>query len=269
MPVPFKPGASSDWYRTHYLERGLGCREISKILGISRDKVRKDLRRAGIPLRPQVRWPGLRRDYFDVIDTPAKAYILGLISADGTLDPSTQQLRLRLAIEDRELLERVREELNGPRLTTLAPARPGRQPMALLCLSSKQIVDALLRLGISKRKDYELGPVAEVRKGLVRHFVRGLVDGDGCLKFTGGGRSPRIEFTNRNRHLLDIVRACWEGAGARVNEYNWKGLYPTIYCDAKGSVAAASLLYLRRPTALAMTRKVAMAREFAARGRRR
>jgi hypothetical protein len=214
MPQPFRPLRSADWYRQHYAVHG--SHEIAKILGCSASKVIKDLRHHQIDVDPQSPWGDLKRDYFNSIDTPNKSYLVGFIAADGTVSRSTCQLRVRLAEQDRSFLELVRRELGGaPLRTEQQPA--GRQPTAVLCISSKQIVNARVTLGIIENKDNVLGPIAVIEPPLDRHFVRGLVDGDGTLKFVKG-KFPRIEFKNRNDHLRRAVRRYWESQGATVIE---------------------------------------------------
>lgn len=261
MPIPYRPAASADWYRMQY--DTLGCRGIAKKLEVSRDKVRKDLHRLGIEVRPQRPHAELKRDYFDQINTPTKAYLYGFILADGTLDQRTMQLRIRVADEDRSHLENIRREVSGPMLRTQAPRQGRQQATASLCISSKQVVGALVRLGVVENKDNVLGPFTPVEPHLAEHLVRGLVDGDGCLKLIKN-KFPRIEFTNRSTHLRAAVRAHWESLGATVREYVYLGEYPRIYCNSLDSVAVARAMYLANadPDLMALPRKVEIARRF-------
>lgn len=258
MPVPFHPLRSESWYRRMYAVHG--SRGIARMIGCSASKVIKDLRHFGIDVDPQTRWTDLKRDYFDEIDSPNKAYLLGLIAADGSVSRATGQLRLRLAQQDREFLEFVRCELGAAPLRTERQPQPQRQPSAVLCVSAKQVVESLIKLGVTENKDNVLGPVARIQAPLDRHFVRGLVDGDGTLKFPKR-RYPRIEFKNRNDHLRAAVRAYWESLGARVVEYSWQGKYPAVYCNAVDSVVVTRALYLA-DAPLALPRKLERAHKF-------
>lgn len=257
MPLPFRPLRTASWYREQYAAHG--TRSIAKMIGCSASKVVKDLRHHGIEVEPQTRWTELKRDYFDEIDNANKAYLFGLIAADGTVSRATAQLRIRLAQQDRDFLETIRCELGAAPLRTERQPH-NRQPSAVLCVSAKQVVDSLIRLGITENKDNVLGPVVEIAAPLDRHFVRGLVDGDGTLKFPKR-HYPRIEFKNRNPHLRAAVRAYWESLGARVAEYSWQGKYPAIYCNSADSVLVSRALYLA-DAPLALQRKVERARRF-------
>lgn len=54
--------------------------------------------------------PDINIHYFDVIDSPDKAYILGYLLADGTV--KCNSLRLNISIRDREILEYICNKLN-------------------------------------------------------------------------------------------------------------------------------------------------------------
>jgi hypothetical protein len=54
-------------------------------------------------------------DYFHTIDNPRKAYLLGLLAADGNVLETTPRVTLELAMKDRELVEFFRDEV-APRV---------------------------------------------------------------------------------------------------------------------------------------------------------
>jgi surfactin synthase thioesterase subunit len=49
----------------------------------------------------------LKKDYFDSINTPEKAYFLGILYADGCNSPETNSVRLILTESDKTLLEQL------------------------------------------------------------------------------------------------------------------------------------------------------------------
>lgn len=56
----------------------------------------------------------LNQSYFDAIDTPNKAYIVGLLLADGNVSPN-KSMRLQLSISDKSILEKINEEIGSNR----------------------------------------------------------------------------------------------------------------------------------------------------------
>lgn len=53
--------------------------------------------------------------YFDYIDTPNKAYILGFLYADGCNMVNRYSVSLRLREDDKEILQKMKDEINSTR----------------------------------------------------------------------------------------------------------------------------------------------------------
>jgi hypothetical protein len=247
-----------------YVDEGLSIRQIGARLGMGHTLVRKQMVALGVARRPQMLHDALDRGYFDSIDTADKAYILGLLWADGTLDPNTCQVRLRLAAEDRTLLDEIGQRLGIGRLHEIAPSGNAKSDQVGLFISSKQIVSALQRLGLTPAKDYTLPQPVLPAAHLRGDFVRGLIDGDGCLQFVHG--TPRMSFRNRNAALRAVVQACWSDItdetaklDATVHRQSQR-IYPSIYLSGRGSVRAARVLYAN---GLMLPRKRTTADSFA------
>ncbi len=124
---------------------------------------------------------GLREDYFSRIDTATKAYIVGLIAADGNVisDPRRNRLSLELSEKNRELLELVRREV-CPRATIRARERASGR-FVVLSVSSRRIRHDLAVLGIGPRKSLVLDWPAALAPDLEWAFLLGYFDGDGWV----------------------------------------------------------------------------------------
>jgi len=61
--------------------------------------------------------------YFELIDSPDKAYSLGLLAADGNISPRLTAVRIALKLNDQDILEKFREYLgkDAPRITNALP----------------------------------------------------------------------------------------------------------------------------------------------------
>lgn len=131
----------------------------------------------------------LDEHYFDVIDSPNKAYILGFLYADGYNNYQTRTVSLDLKYVDVDILRRISKELktNRPLLYTQPSdsARPGEKytskPHYKLSISSKRISKRLSELGIVENKSLILQFPTYLADELIPHFIRGYFDGDGCL----------------------------------------------------------------------------------------
>lgn len=124
-------------------------------------------------------------NYFQSIDTPAKAYFLGLLAADGNISPRLTAVRIALKEEDQSILEEFRRELgeNAPRLKDKIPYIKGKagRTQKVLCLSRVKMVNDLIALGITPNKSHTLEMKINLKDELKGHFLRGVWDGDGSV----------------------------------------------------------------------------------------
>lgn len=113
-------------------------------------------------------------NYFSCINTEEKAYILGFIYADGY---NRQDLLELVQNEGRiDILYKIRSELksNAP----IKEVLPGKY---MLNICSSKICEDLSDLGAVRAKSLLLKFPTYLDKPLIRHFIRGYFDGDGCV----------------------------------------------------------------------------------------
>lgn len=143
------------------------------------------LKRCGIPTRSRSerqRRYTINDSYFDNINTEMKAYFLGLLYADGTHNPDRYCIRLRLQEGDRHILDTFSSEIVSNRPLRFIPKKQvNHNNQYGLSINNKRISNNLLRFGLVKRKSWNLNFPYFLQKDLIRHFVRGFVDGDGTL----------------------------------------------------------------------------------------
>ena len=133
--------------------------------------------------------PSFNENVFDNIDTEEKAYWLGFIFADGTISSSplrenakTQyQFELSLSSKDKEHLEKFAKFINYKKSIYCDETR------CRLSVYSKHLWNVLNCNGCTPNKSLTLKfPKIELfsNKYLIIHFIRGYVDGDGCLTYS-------------------------------------------------------------------------------------
>lgn len=129
----------------------------------------------------------LNKEYFKNIDSEDKAYLLGLLYADGTMVRTKcgHQISISLQELDKGLLENIRDIVvpNKP-LTYIKPQanRYSVNGQYRLVFSSKEMCDDLERLGFSNKAS-----MPEIGSNLIPHFIRGYFDGDGCISISSRG----------------------------------------------------------------------------------
>lgn len=126
---------------------------------------------------------------FDVIDTEEKAYWLGFIWADGNIktpkNSSGYRLTITLQESDYEHLVKFNNFIEHKNLNI--KSHKANTKKFSWYADSKHLWNTLNNYGCTPNKSLTLiFPELSVftDKSLVRHFIRGYFDGDGCLTFS-------------------------------------------------------------------------------------
>ena len=117
-------------------------------------------------------------NYFKVINTEEKAYWLGFIYADGCITSDIrQQLIIELCKQDRIILERFIDCINGNNKIY------ENKYSYRLSICQKDFTNNLLNKGVFPKKSLllEFPSTDIIPTQLIRHFIRGYFDGDGCI----------------------------------------------------------------------------------------
>lgn len=128
-------------------------------------------------LRPNRNKYDVNRKYFKIIDTPTKAYLLGLLAADGAIDPKkgAYKVTLMLQFKDKILINRFINEI--------APTTPitiNRNTFSV-SIHGKEICEDLAKYGIGARKSTNLRWPEALPQEFTIPFILGYFDGDGTL----------------------------------------------------------------------------------------
>lgn len=148
-----------------------------------------------------------RVDYFSVIDTKEKAYILGFIAGDGHIHKQNQNTEIVVAIKDVSVVEFIANQLNVPyKISTTLNKQKKIYPNATVTIYSKQVRQALIKYYGGRLKTERSLP--RINKELVKYLVLGFFDAEGCI--TWGYRKDRnrlwqkISFTSQLDMLVCI-----------------------------------------------------------------
>lgn len=139
--------------------------------------------------------------YFAEIDTPRKAYFLGLIATDGCLSYDKNKfLSIELKEPDYCVLETLAVELkSASKVAIYSRGDKNNTSYGRLRVYNRVLVDCLRRFGITedttKNKAY-----TGLSKELRPHYLRGLLDGDGCIK----NQTKTLNFGSRSMDLIAI-----------------------------------------------------------------
>lgn len=151
--------------------------EITKILGISRWAISKYLHKENIKIRKSKHV--YNENFFDNIDSEPKAYILGMLYSDGCNDYKRGVISLFLKKDDEKIVEKMSSFLYSKR--KLYYYRRGTCDVCGFQLTNRKLSNRLNELGCVQKKSLIIEFPPFLEDNMVRHFVRGVFDGDGCI----------------------------------------------------------------------------------------
>jgi intein-encoded DNA endonuclease-like protein len=154
---------------------------ISKIFNIGDVYLRRLLHKANIfEYRPNKRF--FNENFFDIIDTEEKAYILGFLFADGYNDEKNHTISIQLHEKDLQLLNMISNMLDSKKSIQKIINKFGIYYR--ISLSSKHMSSRLAELGCMQAKTFKITFPEWLDESLQHHFIRGYFDGDGCVWIT-------------------------------------------------------------------------------------
>ena len=125
--------------------------------------------------------------YFDEIDTPNKAYVLGMLYADGCNHAKRNMIKLALQEDDIDILEKIKKELEYTGPIAIRKTNKSNKNTAVIAIYSKIMSNALTKWGCTERKSLTLTFPDFLSPKLMSHFLRGYFDGDGGIRKKGRG----------------------------------------------------------------------------------
>lgn len=149
----------------------------------------------------------IRHTFFTNIETELQAYLLGFYAADGSINEKRKTLRIHLQKQDSELVYLYKDTISPDARTFLVQehkttGRNGKEVTAHesfgVDITSAELCNSLVDLGLGYNKSYGELHIPNIPEHLIRHFIRGYFDGDGCI--TGWlaiekGKSDRVRYS--------------------------------------------------------------------------
>lgn len=189
---------------------GMSINKLSKEYELDWHWIERMLIRNNVALRKQYK---INEHYFDKIDNPNKAYILGLLYSDGSNTSNYEKKRycitLTLQRDDYQILEDIKNEIGYQ-----APIKfreYNNTARATLDICNKHIALKLHDLGVVPNKTLVLTFPDWLDEELYSHFIRGIIDGDGCITQRTRKVASQLSVT-----ITSTKNMC-EGISERVN----------------------------------------------------
>lgn len=209
-----------DYYIEH-IDDHLSLEKVAQKFNVGRQALSKRIKALGYEVINHQTKTKFNEHVFDHIDTEEKAYWLGFIFADGyisssPLDPnkkSTYDFELSLKADDVEHLNKFNmfmEHINNNVKVNDTKCQDKIFKRCRWCVTNKHLWNTLNSYGCTPQKSNTLQfPDESIfkSKDLIRHFIRGYWDGDGCLSWADKEHKyPCIEVVGTESFLLSIQK---------------------------------------------------------------
>lgn len=263
-----KKGKWEEW-ELEYLRDNYGkitSNEIAKKINRTKSAVQLKANRSGLEVEDKYFY---NQDFFETINNEHKAYWLGFIMADGSVnynrDNRNYEMSIKLKKSDDEHLKKFNKSINGnvpvtyiKRLGVFSDYRYNNKKYYECCqirLYSQKIVSDLISLGIYQNKTQKETHLPNLSDELLWQFIRGFLDGDGHISVPKDNNKYgyRIGFTNNCESFLFALKDFFNKYGIVSHINSDKNTYklemrnkksilkflkhcydnPTIYLDRK------------------------------------
>lgn len=247
-----------------YYEQGKSAKEISDLLGFKyHQPVYNFFKKYNLNHRKRVynRKYSINKNYFNVINSQEKAYILGFICADGHI--SNDRLCITISETDVLLLEKIKKEIGSNQKLKKFEKDSSHNTnkkckMVSLQISSVDFVKPLVKMGLGGNKTYNLNSniLKFIPKYLVRHFLRGFFDGDGNVlfgkKYTSGIKY-NINICGNEEFLINTYQKFFPSTNKMY--YDKKSKQTFIWKISSKQNVTDFLKYLYENSSIHLTRK--------------
>lgn len=191
--------------------QGFSMREIAEHSSVSESTIYTKLKQNNVPIRGLHSMGNREEDYFSTVDTPEKAYLIGLIQTDGSIAVTDRNAAFTIT-QHKDYIWYIKCMLQcfSDKVTQLKD-----ENCMQMQIGSKKIVEDLINIGIVPNKtrrqtDEDINKlwqaIPEEFKG---DFIRGLIDGDGWVSYftqkKGINESCNIGFCSVKESLVDLL----------------------------------------------------------------
>lgn len=158
----------------------------------------------------------LNQDFFKNIDNEEKAYWLGFIMADGCVykgSNDTLRLQINLASSDVNHLNKFQKTIESSYKIQIKKINE-KNEAAILKINSTQMCKDLIDLGVVFRKSL-ICQMPNIPNELIRHYIRGYFDGDGCIT-TPKGRNTKVVLVG-GKEMLSSIKEVLKSNGVEIS----------------------------------------------------
>ena len=204
-----------------YLD-GESLASIGRELNYNSQTIKRNLIKIGVQIRTRSQQTALTNmkrkkstieDYFSNIDNLNKAWVMGFLASDGTIRKDCNEIKIGLSRRDREVLEKIKEEMKIETNIRDYQTSSGFDISELVWSSKQQKAD-LSKYGIVNKKTYSGVFLPDFKDDNYKlAYILGYFDGDGSISITSN-RYLRFRLCSHTKLILEQIAQFFK------NKYN-------------------------------------------------
>lgn len=200
-----------------YTKENRGLSYCSKLVNASPSTIRRILVEHGIAIRnfsEAAKLSNKNRELYkdkNYFKHPSHnmAWILGFIASDGTVRKDKNEIKIGLSIKDKEILEKIKQELQLQVDIKEYITGNGYEACSLTWTCEEHKQDLAL-YGITPQKTFTLKPPIKLPKEFYIDYIRGYFDGDGSINLipnsnSRGNGNLRWQICGANKEFLQWI----------------------------------------------------------------
>lgn len=248
-------------YNEEHIQNGLSYKAIQEKYGIERGQWTYYAKQLGLNCDGRKHRPN--DDYFSVLDSYSKNYILGFLYADGCIT-NDGRVSILLNEKDVEILKFIQKEICPEvEINYVNYQNIKRDPQVRLRFYSKEIYSRLEELGFCIQKTATDSNIFQyIPEEWKYAFIQGYLDGDGCVRFQKHPTKKYIKygisFANGSKQLLVDIDSYFYRTlnfSGNLKEFVNKSKYYTLSYDKKEYVFKIAKYLFFKPDNFSLQRK--------------
>ena len=152
---------------------------------------------------------------FKTIETEEDAYILGFMLADAYICEQRSALRIKLHSRDEDILHKINKYLNSNVEIKYEYHNVTKNKLSYLYFSSVELTETLKTYGICGNKSCREKFYHKMPNELKRHYIRGLIDGDGYI--SKDEATPQIGMCGSHDVLYNVAIILKDALNLSIN----------------------------------------------------
>lgn len=231
----------------------LSWKQMSEYLGRSISAISAKSSKLGLKKKEKYFY---NEKFFDVIDSEEKAYWLGFMIADGCVVYNTEIRNYEISIElndiDKNHLKKFNKSISGNLEVKFRSRKPhyikdnyvGSTHSCFIRLYNKHMAESLIKNGCVQKKS-KIVKLPFIEENMMRHLIRGIFDGDGCIR--NDKKYLRCDITTASLSMIDGLRVYLKSNGIYSHVYECRdgsGVYKVDISGKENVLNFLNLMYL-------------------------